>query len=225
MFENFFFVALPYIAILLLVGGTIVRAFKNHWVWSARGDYLWTTRTTGFFGRQTIGPAALCIHWGLITLFITHLIGFIGGGYNLSSWVEVFRWVGMIGGLMLLYGLLWALYRRIFNLQVKAMSQADDYITLSFLIIIVSFALWQSLVEQLFGISYAAGPWVGSIFTFQPDASLISGAPLVNQLHIIFALLFFCYFPFSKLVHAASYPFSYFTRPRISMRTYWGLKK
>jgi nitrate reductase gamma subunit len=47
----------------------------------------------------------------------------------------------------------------------------------------------------------------------------------VNKLHIIVAMLFFAYFPFTKLVHVFSYPFGYFTRSFISMRTYLGLKK
>jgi nitrate reductase gamma subunit len=54
---------------------------------------------------------------------------------------------------------------------------------------------------------------------------MIAGVPLINKLHIIFALLFFAYLPFTKLVHIFSYPFGYITRPFISMRRYVALKK
>ena len=54
---------------------------------------------------------------------------------------------------------------------------------------------------------------------------MIAGAPLINKLHIIFALLFFAYLPFTKLVHVFSYPFKYMIRPFISMRRYVALKK
>ena len=78
---------------------------------------------------------------------------------------------------------------------------------------------------MVFGISYSVGPWIGGVFKLQPDVSMIAGAPLVNKLHIILALLFFAYLPFTKLVHVFSYPFKYITRPFISMRRYVALKK
>lgn len=232
MWDNFFFIGLPYITIVLFFGGTAFRAFsgivssyRGSWDWTARGDYLWTTRSTGFFGRASIGPASLCMHWGLIILFFAHLIGFIGGAYGLAAWVDFFRWTGLGAGVLFLYGVLWAFARRLVIPQVKAMSTLDDYIVLLFLIVIGGLGLYQSAVELVFGVSYSAGPWIASVFTLQPDASIIAGAPLINKLHIVFALLFFAYFPFTKLVHVFSYPFGYITRPYVSMRRFVALKK
>lgn len=232
MWHNFFFIGLPYITIVLFFGGTIYRGFsggmsghRGKWVWSARGDYLWTTRSTGFFGRASIGPAALCLHWGIVILFLAHLVGLIGGAYNLAFGVSFFRWVGLVGGMVMLYGLIWAFVRRIAIPQVRAMSRPEDYVILAFLILIAGLGLYQSALKLVFGISYAAGPWLGSILKLQPDASMIAGAPLINRLHIILALVFFAYFPFTKLVHLFSFPFRYSTRPLISMRSYAGLKK
>ena len=232
MWDNFFFVGLPYITIVLFFGGTIYRAFsgamsghRGKWDWTSRGDYLWTTRSTGFFGRASIGPAALCLHWGIVILFFAHLAGFIGGAYNFASWVDFFRWVGLGVGILFLYGVVWAFVRRITIPQVKAMSTPDDYIILLFLMLIAGLGLYQSAIELVFGVSYSAGPWLGGILKLQPDASMIAGAPFINKLHIIAALSFFAYFPFTKLVHVISFPFGYATRPFISMRKYSSLKK
>ncbi len=232
MWDNFLFIGLPYITIMLFFGVIIYRSFsgmmsghRGKWDRTARGDYLWTTRSTGFFGRASIGPASLCLHWGIIVLFFAHLIGLIGGAYSLTSWVEFFRWAGLGAGIIFLYGIVWALARRILIPQVKAMSTPDDYIILILLIIIAGIGLYQSAVELIFGISYSVGPWIGSIFTLQPDASMIAGAPLLNKLHIIVALGFFAYLPFTKLVHLVSYPFGYITRSFISMRRYVALRK
>jgi len=226
MWDNFFFIGLPYISIILFLGGIIYRCFsgimgrfRGKWDLSVRGDYLWTTRSTGFFGRASIGPASLCLHWGLIILFISHLVGFIGGSYNIGSWIEFFKWVGLGGGIVFLYGASWAFLRRIIIPQVKAMSTPDDYILLLFLILIAGLGVYQVAIEMIFGISFLAGPWIASIFKLQPDISGIVGAPLINKLHIIIAFLFFGYFPFTKLVHFASYPFGYVNRPYVSMRT------
>jgi nitrate reductase gamma subunit len=232
MWDNFFFIGLPYITIILFFGGVIYRGLsgsmsghRGKWDMTARGDYLWTTRSTGFFGRASIGPASLCLHWGIVILFLAHLIGFIGGAYNLADWVDFFRWVGLGGGILFLYGVIWAFVRRLVIPQVAAMSTPDDYVILLFLILISGFGLYQSAVELVFGVSYSAGPWIAGVFQLQPDASMIAGAPLANKLHIIFALLFFAYLPFTKLVHVVSYPFGYITRPLISMRRFVALKK
>ena len=149
MWDNFFFIGLPYITITLFFGGIIYRSFsgmmsehRGKWDISVRGDYLWTARSTGFFGRASIGPASLCLHWGIIILFFAHLAGFIGGAYNIPSWVDFFRWTGLGGGILFVYGIAWALVRRVTIPQVKAMSTPDDYIILLFLIFISGFGLY-----------------------------------------------------------------------------------
>ena len=231
IFNDFFFIGLPYISILLLFGGTLYRLFFGFkgtfrkMDRTARGDFLWTSRSTGFFGRASIGPAALCLHWGIITLFVTHLVGVVGGVLSLIAWVDFFRWVGMFGGILLLFGLVWAFVRRIVIPQIKAMSKAEDYIVLIFLILIAFFGLYQSAIKLVFGVTYSVAPWLWSVVKLQPDPSLMQAVPLVNKLHIVVALLLFAYFPFTKLVHAFTYPLTYFWRPFISMRKYTGLKR
>jgi nitrate reductase gamma subunit len=48
--------------------------------------------------------------------------------------------------------------------------------------------------------------------------SVISGAPLVDQLHAIIAWAFWAFFPFSRPVHAWSIPWQYIGRPYILYR-------
>lgn len=232
MVDNFFFIALPYIAILLFIGGSLYRAFtgvktvfRGRLAWSARGDLLWTTRSTGFFGRASIGPSALALHWGLTIVIAAHVVGFIGGAGNWPVLVDYFRWGGMFGGMLLFYGASWAFVRRLIVPQLRAMSTFEDYIVLLFLIIISGLGLYYSVIQLAFGVSYAVGPWFAGIFKFQPDIGLVTGAPFLIKLHMIIVLVFLAYLPFTKLVHTFSYPFAYITRPLISMRSYVGLKK
>ncbi|MEE8443288.1 MAG: respiratory nitrate reductase subunit gamma [Dehalococcoidia bacterium] len=232
MVDNFFFVALPYIALLLFIGGSTYRAFtgmktayRGKLAWSARGDLLWTTRSTGFFGRASIGPAVLSLHWGLIIVIVAHVVGFIGGANNSPTLVDVFRWAGMFGGLLILYGVSWAFVRRLVVPQLRAMSTREDYTVLILLVVVVGLGLYHSVVQLAFGVSYAVGPWISGLFTLQPDAALVAGAPLVVKLHMIAVFILMAYLPFTKLVHVFSFPFAYITRPYISMRSYVGLKK
>lgn len=232
MLDDFFFVALPYITILLFVGGPLYRAFtgaktayRGRLAWSARGDLLWTTRSTGFFGRASIGPASLSLHWGLLLVIVTHIVGFTGGALGWAGWVDFFRWWGMLGGILLLYGASWALVRRLASPQLRAMSTNEDFIVLLFLIVITALGLYHSAVNIAFGVSFAVGPWLVGLFTLQPDSTIVAGAPFLVKLHMIVNLLFMAYFPFTKLVHVFSFPFAYMTRPYISMRSYVGLKR
>lgn len=232
MLNNFLFVGLPYITLLLLVGGSIYRSFtgaktvfRGKLDWSVRGDFMWTTRSTGFFGRATIGPAALSLHWGMLVIVIGHIVGFVGGAYNVTAGVDFFRWSGLIGGILLLYGLCWALVRRLNSPQLRAMSTSEDYIVLLFLILIVGLGLYHAAIRMAWGISYAVGPWLAGLFSLQPDANLLAAAPLSIRVHMVAALLFLAYLPFTKLVHAFSFPFGYISRPYISMRRYVGLKR
>lgn len=231
MVDNFFFAALPYISLVLFIGGSVYRAFtgaktkfRGKWTWSARGDLLWTTRSTGFFGRASIGPAALSLHWGLVIVIGAHLVGFIGGAANWHGWVDFFRWTGMFGGVLVLYGASWAFVRRLRLPQLRAMSTWEDYIVLLFLIAISGLGSYHGIIQLAWGVSYAVGPWFASIFALQPDAGLLARAPLVVKLHMIVSLIFFAYLPFTKLVHMFSYPFGYITRPYISVRSYRALK-
>lgn len=232
MFDNFFFVALPYITLLLLIGGTAYRAFtgikseyRGRLAWSARGDMLWTTRSTGFFGRASIGPATLSLHWGLLIVIVAHIVGFIGGAGGWPALVGFFRWAGMFGGVLFIFGASWAFLRRLLVPQLRAMSTSEDYIVLLFLIVITALGLYHTVVQMAFGVSYAVGPWLVGLFTLRPDASLIAGASFIIKLHMIIALIFLAYLPFTKLVHAFSFPFAYINRPPISMRRYTGLKR
>lgn len=232
MLDNFFFVGLPYITLLLFIGGSAYRAFtglksrfRGRVDWTARGDFLWTTRSTGFFGRASIGPAALCLHWGLVILIASHILGFFGGGLNSPSLVEFFRWAGMFGGILLFYGAGWAFVRRLSKPQLRAMSTAEDYLVLLFLIVISGLGLYTSAVQLIFGLSYSVGPWLYGLLTLRPDPTLLSGLPLLVKLHLIVNFIFLAWFPFTKLVHMFSYPFGYITRPYISVRSYVGLKR
>jgi len=95
MIENFLFIGLPYIALFLMIGGILYRLFsgfmgsyRGRWDFSARGDFLWSTRSTGFFGRTSIGAASLNIHWGMILLLIAHVVGFVGGLKAMSTFED-----------------------------------------------------------------------------------------------------------------------------------------
>lgn len=179
----------------------------------------WSTRASGLFGRASLGAASLLLHWGLGLVLTGHLAGLFGGLLGSEASIQAFYWLGLPGGVMVLVGSLLALWRRVVIPEVRAMSQVDDYLVHLFFIPIVGLALYQVLVHRIFGIAFTASSWFASLFTLSPQPELMASASLLTKLHVALALTFFAYFPFTKLVHAWTYPINYAARPLQSMRT------
>lgn len=209
--NNFLWGVFPYLCILLFFIVPIIRM--------ATRPYSWSTRASGLFGRQLLGFASTMFHWGLVLLLIGHVVGLIGGVLGAASAVHFFFWSGLIGGFLVLVGSTMALARRIRSAEVRAMSRPEDYIVQVFLIVIVAIALYQVVFDKIFGIAYTASSWAASLWTFSPQPELMESASFLTKTHVFLALLFFAYFPFTKLVHFWTFPVNYFVRVPQSVRT------
>lgn len=201
----------PYVALTLFFVVPVIRMVFR--------PYGLTTRASGIFNRGAIGIASLLLHWGIFLVFAGHIAGLVGGILAWGSWIQFFFWAGAIGGLMALVGSLIALIRRYTVPEVRAMSQPDDYLVHYFLIAILALALYQGLVDRIWGVAYTAAPWFASLWRFQPEPELMASAGLITQIHVFLGFVFAAYFPFTKLAHAWTLPINYFVRPYQSMRT------
>jgi nitrate reductase gamma subunit len=202
----------PYVAFTLFFTVPIIRFVYR--------PYSISTRASGLYNRRIHGYSMHLLHWGILLVLIGHIAGFVGGSLYLDAWVDpIFYWTGLVGGLTTLAGSIIALLRRIMVPEVRAMSQADDYLVHVFLIAILGLALFQVAIFQTFGMAYAVAPWFASIWAFSPDPEMMSGTTLITQIHVFLALTFFAYFPFTKMAHFWTWPVNYFVRPYQSMRT------
>src|SRR5690606_30798719 len=57
------------------------------------------------------------------------------------------------------------------------------------------------------------------IFYLRPDPGLMTGVPILFQLHAISALVLSCSWPFTRLVHMLTAPLGCLTRPYIVYRS------
>lgn len=210
--NEFLFAVFPYIALTLFIVVPIIRRM--------RGGFTFTTRASGFIERPAMGIAALSFHWGIIILFLAHILGLIGGLATNMNMIDYFHWTGLVAGIFALYGFSLALIRRCVIPEMRAVSQVDDYIVLLLLVVIVGFGLYPVIADKSFGLSMTVAPWFKSIFLLSPDWAGMAGMPLTSKIHITGGFLLAAYFPFTKLVHMWTYPFNYFIRPFQSMRTY-----
>jgi nitrate reductase gamma subunit len=204
----------PYVAFTLFFAVPVIRMKYR--------PYSFSTRASGLFNRKVHGWAMHLFHWGIFSVFLGHIAGFIGGGLELDFWIDpVFYWMALLGGLATLAGSVIALVRRIVVPEVRAMSvlQMDNYLIHVFLIAILCAALYQVIFDQVFGMVYVAAPWFASIWAFSPEPEMMEAASGLTKMHIFLALTFFAYFPFTKMVHFWTVPVNYFVRPYQVMRT------
>jgi len=202
---------LPYVTAVLFFTVPIVRMVFR--------PFSWTTRASSLFNKRSLGVASLMMHWGLLLVLLGHLSGLYGGLVGSGAAIAFFYWIALIGGVMVLLGSIVALARRVLSPEVRAMSQAEDYIVHLLLIPIVALALYQVIAHRIFGVAYTASAWVASLWTLNPQPELMDSASLITKWHVFLAMVFFTYFPFTKLVHFWTFPINYFVRPYQAMRT------
>jgi len=220
--DNFFFIALPYMALLIFLIGTILRYRMTKFSVSSLSSQFLESRSL-FWG-------SVPFHFGIIILFFGHLIGFLFPSSVIAFNSEPVRLLilevsGFIAGLMMLFGLVMLLYRRITNKRVMIVTtKMDIFVEL----LIISQVILGLLVAYNYqwGSSWFAAvltPYLNSIFLLNPDISAVSTMPLILKWHIIGAYLIVMFFPFSRLAHVLVAPFHYIWRPY--QRVLWNWNK
>lgn len=212
IYDTILFAIFPYVSVALFIAGLIYRGIIN--------PFAWTTRSSQFFESPALGAAILTFHWGIILLFIAHLFGLVAGLFLIPSLITVFYWLGLLAGILTLYGTTLAFLRRLIVPEVRAISRAEDYIILLILFAIAGVALYLAVVNRIFGLSLNVAPWIASVFRLQPDITSVAGLPLLNKIHISLFMLLLAYWPYTKLVHVWAFPWRFVTRAQISMRSY-----
>jgi len=223
MLDTFFFVALPYIAILMFLVGTIynyrVTKFKVSSLSSEflEGKYL-------FWG-------SIPFHYGLLFLFFGHLIAFLIPEAVIAWNSKPVRLVvlevsGFIFGLSMLIGLINLLGRRWINPRIRVVTTKMDIIVEVLIIAQVVIGLWIAY-DYRWGSTWFASsltPYLWSIFKLNPEIDAVAAMPIWVKLHIIGAYLIVLLFPFSRLMHALVAPIDYLWRPYQRVIWYWDRK-
>lgn len=205
--HDFFFGVYPYIALAIFLFGSLAR-FE-------REQYTWKSDSSQLLKRGALRWGSNLFHIGILSLFFTHLFGLLTppAVYHAMGLSTGFKQllavvVGAILGVICLVGLLILIYRRISEPRLHATSRFSDWLTLFWILIVLSLGLlsiFTSAEHKDGSLMLVLGEWAQRIVTFRSGAAeVMAGVPWVYQWHMVLGMTLFLIFPFTRLVHVWS---------------------
>lgn len=223
-FNQFLFVALPYLALIVFIGGSIYR-------YRAKG-FKFSSLSSQFLERNALFWGSVPFHIGLGLLFFGHLIAFLIPE-GVIAWngdplrLLILEVTAFIFGIGVLWGIIHLIIRRTNHPRLKMVTNRMDLLIELLILLQTVTGLWTAFAFR-WGSSWFAAvltPYLRSIFTFSPDPEAVLAMPLMVQLHIIGAFLIVLLIPFSRLIHFLVAPIHYLWRPYQVVYWNWNRKK
>ncbi len=220
--DTLLWVAIPYAAAASFIVGHIFR-----WRYDQFG---WTSRSSQGYESKLLRWGSPLFHYGILAVFAGHVVGLLIP----KEWLEFFgitehlyhlgaTWLGTAAAAATVVGLVLLLSRRGAVRRVARVTTPMDIVMYVFLAGTIFFGTIATLTQQVFGAGYdyreSISPWLRSLIFLHPDISLMTGVPLLFQLHILTAMALFALWPFTRLVHVFSVPLLYLVRPYVVYRS------
>jgi len=224
MSNSFFFIGLPYAALLILLVGSIFRYLNFGFKVSSLSSQFLEGREL-FYGSRPF-------HWGIIFLFFGHLVAFIFPR-SLIIWnsiplrLLILEVVALGFGLSALFGLAMLIVRRFNNRRLWVVTTKMDIFVYVMLLTQVISGLWVAYFAR-WGSAWfptVLTPYLKSLFVLSPDISGIVALPLSIKIHIVSAFILIGMIPFTRFMHFLVYPFRYFYRNYQYVIWNWDRKK
>jgi nitrate reductase gamma subunit len=205
------FIVLPYVVLALFFFATIWRYIKEKFSYSSYSSQF-LENSYQFWG-------SVPWHYGVISLFAGHLIGFlipreVLWWNSVPARLYVLEMAALIFALVTLIGIVNLIIRRAIDSRVRAVTSKMDVIILVLLLLQVITGMWVALTARWGSSWFAAvvAPYLWSLFLLSPDATSIASLPWSIKLHILGAYTIFAVFPFTRLVHVLVVPNHYLWR-------------
>ena len=212
MVDNFLFGILPYIVIVIAVGGLIWRYLTN--------QFSYSSISSQFLEYRQLFWGSVPWHYGIIAVVIGHLIGIF-----LPSSVIAFNQVPLrlyilegaafALGLLALAGLIFLLLRRTTNPRIRVVTSGMDLV----LLLLVLFQVITGDVIAIFyrwgtaWFVYTAAPYFLSLAKFSPEVGYMASLPLLVKVHAVNTAVLLAIAPFTRMVHMMTIPVAYLWRP------------
>ncbi|WP_419995664.1 respiratory nitrate reductase subunit gamma [Streptomyces boninensis] len=213
---------LPYVILVLLIGGLI---------WRYRYDkFGWTTRSSQLYESKLLRWASPAFHYGILFVLAGHVMGLLipsswtdAVGFD-EHWYHKFSLIGgTAAGLLTVAGIALLIYRRRTTGPVFLATTRNDKLMYVFLLGAIVLGMVAKLMHSSWSHGYdyreTIAPWMRSVFTLQPKTGLMEGVPVMYQIHAVVGMALIALVPFSRLVHMFSAPLQYLFRPYIVYRS------
>lgn len=223
LFDLFLFAVVPYVALTIFFLGTIIRY--------RRYGFSYSSLSSQFLENRHHFWGLIPFHYGILTVFLGHLIGFLIPR-ELLWWnshplrLYVFEISGLVAALLTIVGLVSMTMRRLTEPKIRVVTSTADWI----LLIILSLEIISGTFVAIFhswGSSWfaaTAAPYLWSVITLGPDISSMIAMPWLVKFHIVGAFVILAAFPFTRLVHILVVPNQYLWRKPQVVRWY-GIRK
>ena len=205
--HDFLFGVYPYIALSVLLIGSVVRY--------ERDPFTWKTSSSQMLRRKQLVIGSILFHVGVLVIFFGHLVGLltpiaifdaVGISHGAKQLLAVI--VGGIAGVMALVGGGMLIHRRWTDPRIRKTSSFADIAILALLLAQLVLGLGTVFVslQHLDGHEMTKFmSWAQGIFTFQSDAAAhIEDVAPIFKAHLFLGLTIFLVFPFTRLVHILS---------------------
>jgi len=213
--NSFMFSYYPYIAIFIFILGSLYRYENNQYTWKSGSSQILENKLL-FWGSNLF-------HFGILFLIFGHFFGLLTPKILYSKIISpdkkqiIAMTFGGIAGIFCFIGLTLLIYRRMSNLRVFFTSNKTDIIIL--LMLYVQLLIGLSSIVILYehidnpNTMIALANWVQGIFLFTPDLYLfVINEHWLFKFHLFLGMTILLFFPFTRLVHAFSFPYLYLLR-------------
>jgi len=214
--DYYLFGVYPYIALSVLVLGSIVRY--------EREPYTWRSGSSQLLRRRQLIWGSVLFHVGVLIVFFGHLIG-------LLTPISVFAWLGIshtfkqllamivggVAGAFALVGAFMLLHRRLFDARIRTTSGPGDILILALLCVqlILGLATIPLSAQHLDGsemVKFMA--WAQGIFALRPGVwRVVEDTGFIFKTHLFLGTTILFLVPFTRMVHILSAPVRYVWRP------------
>ncbi|MFN3513403.1 MAG: respiratory nitrate reductase subunit gamma [Phenylobacterium sp.] len=205
----------PYIALAVLVLGSVIRFDRE--------PYTWRTGSSQLLRRKQLVAGSVMFHLGVLAIFAGHFVGLLtpiwvfdalGVSHEFKQMLAIVA--GGAAGLLALAGGLLLLHRRLFDPRIRKTSSFGDTAILAILMI----QLCLGLATIPLSLQHRSGEemvkfmsWAQGIFTFRAgSADFVADVHWIFKAHLALGLTILLVFPFTRLVHMLSAPVWYLNR-------------
>ncbi|TWU21782.1 respiratory nitrate reductase subunit gamma [Bythopirellula polymerisocia] len=218
-FDQFLFVALPYVCLFTFFLMTIYRYRVQ--------SFSYSSLSSQFLENKHHFWAVVPFHYGILVVTAGHFLAFLIPrsllAWNSKPWrLYVLEISALAFGILTLIGLVGVIVRRMSSSKVRMVTTPTDWLLFLMLLVQtvsgVSIALFYPWGSSWFATNMS--PYLWSILKLDPDVTFVAAMPWLVKLHVVLAFLTIGFFPFTRLVHVLVIPNPYLWRKTQVVRWY-----